>query len=79
MEEFELTTEPVTVTGVYETLSKHQKDVLNGLVGSIIETGRYSRTKYIELLCSLNRNDQVILVKSIMEEAMKGKKKNGKS
>lgn len=78
MKKIELTTEPVTVTGVYETLSKNQKDILYKLVGSILETGRYSRTEYKELVSSLNMCDQVDLVNDIMEEAME-ERKNYKS
>ena len=74
MEKFEVKSEPVTVAGVYETLSKHQKDILYRLVGSIIETGMYSRTEYKELVSSLNKCDQVDLVNGIMEEAMEGRK-----
>ena len=80
MEKFEVKSEPVTVAGVYETLSKHQKDILYRLVGSILETGMYSRTEYKELVSSLNKCDQVDLVNAILKEAVvKGKKKNGKS
>ena len=75
MKKIELTTEPVTVTGVYETLSKNQKDILYKLVGSILETGRYSRTEYKELVSSLNMCDQVDLVNDIIEEAMEQRKK----
>lgn len=74
MKKIELTTEPVTVTGVYETLSKNQKDILYKLVGSILETGRYSRTEYKELVSSLNKCDQVDLVNDIIEEAMEVRK-----
>lgn len=76
MKKFELTTE--LVTGVYETLSKNQKNILYKLVGSILETGRYSRTEYKELVSSLNKCDQVDLVNDIMEEAME-ERKNYKS